>query len=88
MFVDIWLPSHCSWLFKISSSNLLFFFWFRPNFLSINRFERKKNIELAISAFAMLRTLIGDSLQHQDISNASLTVVGELLLLLALYFQG
>lgn len=26
----------------------------RPKFLSINRFERKKNIELAILAFAMV----------------------------------
>ncbi|CDP06023.1 unnamed protein product [Coffea canephora] len=33
------------------------------NFLSINRFERKKNIELAISAFAMLQNLACDELQ-------------------------
>ncbi|KAI9085953.1 hypothetical protein K1719_032030 [Acacia pycnantha] len=49
---------------------------FKFNFLSINRFERKKNIELAISAFAKLHTLKGDALQLQDASNASLTVVG------------
>ncbi|RXH84014.1 hypothetical protein DVH24_026913 [Malus domestica] len=36
---------------------------YRLNFLSINRFERKKNIDLAISAFALLRTLEGDVLQ-------------------------
>ncbi|GMP53143.1 hypothetical protein CsSME_00018699 [Camellia sinensis var. sinensis] len=35
----------------------------RLNFLSINRFERKKNIDLAISAFATLHTLEGDLLQ-------------------------
>ncbi|KHG03874.1 Alpha-1,3/1,6-mannosyltransferase ALG2 [Gossypium arboreum] len=34
--------------------------FFKLNFLSINRFERKKNIELAVSAFAMLRTLDGN----------------------------
>ncbi|KAJ7948756.1 alpha-1,3/1,6-mannosyltransferase ALG2 [Quillaja saponaria] len=44
------------------------------NFLSINRFERKKNIELAISAFAMLCTLEGDVLTGCDISDASLTL--------------
>ncbi|RYQ99483.1 hypothetical protein Ahy_B07g087417 isoform A [Arachis hypogaea] len=37
----------------------------RLNFLSINRFERKKNIELAISAFAMLHS-----------PEASLTIAG------------
>ncbi|KAL6196626.1 hypothetical protein ACLB2K_032240 [Fragaria x ananassa] len=41
------------------------------NFLSINRFERKKNIDLAISAFAMLGTLEGDNL-----AEASLTIAG------------
>ncbi|KAI4332738.1 hypothetical protein L6164_017622 [Bauhinia variegata] len=46
------------------------------NFLSVNRFERKKNIELAISAFAMLCSLEGDVLHGHDISNVSLTVVG------------
>ncbi|XP_054812146.1 uncharacterized protein LOC129313205 [Prosopis cineraria] len=49
---------------------------FKFNFLSINRFERKKNIELAISAFSMLQTFEGDVLQSRDASNASLTVVG------------
>jgi len=46
------------------------------NFLSINRFERKKNLDLAISAFALLRslasTLPGDALQE-----ATLTVAGD-----------
>jgi alpha-1,3/alpha-1,6-mannosyltransferase len=45
------------------------------NFLSINRFERKKNLDLAISAFALLRsaawTIPGDALQE-----ATLTVAG------------
>lgn len=48
---------------------------FKMNFLSINRFERKKNIELAISAFAMLHSPEG-VLKHQDISNGSLIVAG------------
>ncbi|PUZ48656.1 hypothetical protein GQ55_7G263300 [Panicum hallii var. hallii] len=48
---------------------------YKLNFLSINRFERKKNLDLAISAFALLRsvasTLPGDALQ-----DATLTVAG------------
>ncbi|GMP65823.1 hypothetical protein CsSME_00026461 [Camellia sinensis var. sinensis] len=48
----------------------------RLNFLSVNRFERKKNIDLAISAFAMLRTLEGDVLQGHNVADATLTVVG------------
>ncbi|KAH1218329.1 Alpha-1,3/1,6-mannosyltransferase ALG2 [Glycine max] len=47
---------------------------FKLNFLSINRFERKKNIQLAISAFAMLNSPEG-VLKHKDITNASLTIV-------------
>ncbi|RDX61801.1 Alpha-1,3/1,6-mannosyltransferase ALG2, partial [Mucuna pruriens] len=46
---------------------------FKLNFLSINRFERKKNIQLAISAFAMLHSPEG-VLKHKDITNASLTI--------------
>ncbi|XAR56458.1 GDP-Man:Man(1)GlcNAc(2)-PP-dolichol alpha-1,3-mannosyltransferase [Bertholletia excelsa] len=46
------------------------------NFLSINRFERKKNIDLAISAFAKLRTLEGDVLQGHVMDEATLTVAG------------
>ncbi|KAJ1404647.1 Mannosyltransferase ALG2 [Sesbania bispinosa] len=48
---------------------------FKLNFLSINRFERKKNIQLAISAFSMLYSPNG-VLKHQDIANASLIVAG------------
>ncbi|CAL0310681.1 unnamed protein product [Lupinus luteus] len=48
---------------------------FNMNFLSINRFERKKNIELAISAFALLHSPEG-VLKHQDLTNASLTIAG------------
>ncbi|CAD6262506.1 unnamed protein product [Miscanthus lutarioriparius] len=48
---------------------------YKLNFISINRFERKKNLDLAISAFALLRslasTLPGDALQE-----ATLTVAG------------
>ncbi|KAI4297506.1 hypothetical protein L6164_037395 [Bauhinia variegata] len=47
----------------------------RFNFLSVNWFERKKNIELAISAFAMLCSLERDVLHGHDISDVSLTVV-------------
>ncbi|WJX21023.1 hypothetical protein P8452_10499 [Trifolium repens] len=47
----------------------------KPNFLSINRFERKKNIQLVISAFAMLYSP-NRVLKQQDITNASLTVAG------------
>ncbi|KAI3990957.1 hypothetical protein MKX01_026141 [Papaver californicum] len=46
------------------------------NLLSINRFERKKNIDLAISSFAMLHTLESDVLKGDDLEKASLTVVG------------
>ncbi|XP_048442773.1 alpha-1,3/1,6-mannosyltransferase ALG2 [Pyrus x bretschneideri] len=49
---------------------------YKLNFLSINRFERKKNIDLAISAFALLRTLEGDVLQGPDLAEASLTIAG------------
>ncbi|XP_057450669.1 uncharacterized protein LOC130742589 isoform X2 [Lotus japonicus] len=48
---------------------------FRLNFLSINRFERKKNIELAISAFSMLCSPNG-LLKNQDTTDASLIVAG------------
>ncbi|TQE03153.1 hypothetical protein C1H46_011324 [Malus baccata] len=54
---------------------------YRLNFLSINRFERKKNIDLAISAFALLRTLEGDVLQGPDLAEASLTIAGKFQLL-------
>ncbi|KAG0467992.1 hypothetical protein HPP92_017320 [Vanilla planifolia] len=43
---------------------------YKPNFLSINRFERKKNLQLAISAFAML---ISSGLSS---SEATLTIAG------------
>ncbi|KAK4585781.1 hypothetical protein RGQ29_023122 [Quercus rubra] len=46
------------------------------NFLSINRFERKKRIDLAISAFAMLHNLEGDVLQNSNLDDASLTIAG------------
>ena len=51
-------------------------FLYSLNFLSINRFEKKKNIDLAISAFAMLRTLEGDALGGQNFADASLTISG------------
>ncbi|KAM3307203.1 alpha-1,3/1,6-mannosyltransferase ALG2 [Capsicum chacoense] len=46
------------------------------NFLSINRFERKKNIELAISAFAMLHAHEVHDHQGVDMNDVSLTVAG------------
>ncbi|CAN1794625.1 Alpha-1,3/1,6-mannosyltransferase ALG2 [Linum perenne] len=47
---------------------------FKLNFLSINRFEKKKNIELAISAFAKLHTV--NELTDNELKDASLTVAG------------
>ncbi|XP_021895032.1 alpha-1,3/1,6-mannosyltransferase ALG2 isoform X2 [Carica papaya] len=49
---------------------------YKLNFLSINRFERKKNIELAVSAFAMLHTPKGDVLKNHNLADATLTVAG------------
>lgn len=49
----------------------------RLNFLSINRFERKKNIDLAISAFAMLHTLEGDVFRNYNLDEASLIIAGK-----------
>lgn len=54
-------------------------FCFRLNFLSINRFERKKNIKLAISAFTMLHTLEDDAPQRHNVADVTLTVVGKAL---------
>ncbi|XP_008229491.1 PREDICTED: alpha-1,3/1,6-mannosyltransferase ALG2-like [Prunus mume] len=49
---------------------------YKLNFLSINRFEKKKNIDLAILAFSMLHTLGGDVLQGLNLAEASLTIAG------------
>ncbi|CAA7406601.1 unnamed protein product [Spirodela intermedia] len=46
------------------------------NFLSINRFERKKNIELAISAFAMLRSFEQSGPSGYGFSQLTLTIAG------------
>ncbi|KAL6494137.1 hypothetical protein OROGR_032046 [Orobanche gracilis] len=46
------------------------------SFLSINRFERKKNIELAISAFAMLYDSECDFLESGNKNELSLIVAG------------
>ncbi|KAK4720101.1 hypothetical protein R3W88_018439 [Solanum pinnatisectum] len=46
------------------------------NFLSINRFERKKNIELAISAFAMVHAHEVHNHQGVNMNDVSLTVAG------------
>ncbi|KAJ3707009.1 hypothetical protein LUZ61_010714 [Rhynchospora tenuis] len=44
---------------------------YKLNFLSINRFERKKNLQLAISAFALFRSFGGS-----NVSDATLTIAG------------
>lgn len=49
---------------------------YKLNFLSINRFERKKNIELAVSAFARLHTLEEHAPQSQKLNEATLTIAG------------
>ncbi|KAJ4844367.1 hypothetical protein Tsubulata_029731 [Turnera subulata] len=48
---------------------------YKLNFLSINRFERKKNIGLAISAFAMLHNQ--EEHASHNLSDATLTVAGK-----------
>lgn len=58
------------------SDSYLYLFLSRLNFLSINRFERKKNIDLAISAFAMLHTLEGVVFQNHNLDDAFLTIAG------------
>ncbi|KAK2641811.1 hypothetical protein Ddye_023574 [Dipteronia dyeriana] len=50
---------------------------YKLNFLSINRFERKKNIDLAVSAFAMLQTLEGDVLKNHNLADVTLTIAGK-----------
>ncbi|KAL9403699.1 hypothetical protein Peur_000671 [Populus x canadensis] len=50
---------------------------YKLNFLSINRFERKKNIELTVSAFARLHTLAEHALQSQSLTEATLTIAGK-----------
>lgn len=49
---------------------------YKLNFLSINRFERKKNIDLAVSAFAMLQNLEGDVLKDHYTADVTLTIAG------------
>ncbi|KAL6838883.1 hypothetical protein ACP4OV_031319 [Aristida adscensionis] len=48
---------------------------YKLNFLSINRFERKKNLDLAISAFALLRS-VASELSSDALQEATLTVAG------------
>ncbi|KAJ6829769.1 alpha-1,3/1,6-mannosyltransferase ALG2-like [Iris pallida] len=47
---------------------------YKLNFLSINRFERKKNLQLAISAFALLCSF--ESSLPNNLSEATLTIAG------------
>ncbi|XP_077241060.1 uncharacterized protein LOC143881697 [Tasmannia lanceolata] len=51
-------------------------FAYKLNFLSINRFERKKNIDLAISAFAMLHSFQAGILAGHNLAEVSLTLAG------------
>nr|XP_029120030.1 alpha-1,3/1,6-mannosyltransferase ALG2 isoform X2 [Elaeis guineensis] len=48
---------------------------YKLNFLSINRFERKKNLQLAISAFALLHSF-ESTLPDNSLSEATLTIAG------------
>lgn len=57
--------------------------YYRLTFLSINRFERKKNIELAISAFAMLYNSQHEFVQDDKRRELSLVVAGKFHLLSA-----
>ncbi|KAH7544005.1 hypothetical protein JRO89_XS15G0085000 [Xanthoceras sorbifolium] len=50
---------------------------YKLNFLSINRFERKKNIDLAVGAFAMLQTLEGDVFKNHNLADVTLTIAGK-----------
>ncbi|WOH15511.1 hypothetical protein DCAR_0935052 [Daucus carota subsp. sativus] len=50
---------------------------FKLNFLSINRFERKKNIDLAVSAFSILCKDERNLLQGRNLADATLTIVGK-----------
>ncbi|KAH9723124.1 GDP-Man:Man(1)GlcNAc(2)-PP-Dol alpha-1,3-mannosyltransferase [Citrus sinensis] len=47
---------------------------YKLNFLSINRFERKKNIDLALSAFAMLQNLEEDVFKNHNTADVTLTI--------------
>ncbi|KAI3769347.1 hypothetical protein L6452_00448 [Arctium lappa] len=49
---------------------------YKLNFLSINRFERKKNIDLAISAFAMLRHPDENIPEGFNFADMTLTIAG------------
>ncbi|EXB22359.1 hypothetical protein L484_004352 [Morus notabilis] len=49
----------------------------RLNFLSINRFERKKNIDLAISAFSLLHKGEHGVFQGLNLDQVSLTIAGK-----------
>lgn len=75
-------------MFKISLSavaevsNFICSMCHRLNVLSINRFERKKNIDLAIAAFALLHdTLEANDLQGHNLDDVSLTIAGKFLCL-------
>ncbi|KAF5751915.1 hypothetical protein HS088_TW02G00934 [Tripterygium wilfordii] len=49
---------------------------YKLNFLSINRFEWKKNIDLAVSAFSILQKLEKDVHQMHNLADATLTIAG------------
>ncbi|CAN6176941.1 unnamed protein product [Urochloa humidicola] len=49
---------------------------YKLNFQSINRFERKKNLDLAISAFSLLRSVASTLPPGDALQEATLTVAG------------
>lgn len=55
----------------------------RLNFLSVNRFERKKNLQLAISAFAFLRSFGSAPPSYAE---ATLTIAGDYIFRLLSFF--
>ena len=67
---QMFTTASCSGVAKINYHLL-----YRLNFLSINCFERKKNLDLAISAFALLRS-VASKLPGDALQDATLTVAG------------
>ena len=69
-------------------SNFIRSMFYRLNVLSINRFERKKNIGLAIAAFALLHhPLEANDLQGHNLDDVSLTIAGKFLYLFPPQFK-
>ena len=56
---------------------LICFMWRKLNFLLINHYERKRNIDLTVSAFARLHSHEEHALQSQSLTEATLTIAGK-----------